>query len=546
MSTSPGCSIGAILPCRSGRECRTREGPVAAAEGRKRDPPYNWRMPLTVLLPAIALSAASPADIDTDLLAVPIFDGDETAGDLRALDDATGGVLMRALESRELQGRLFEILVTPVTTGWRSARIAFIGAGKRKDFTTERLRRVAAAAALVARQRRALRMAWLIRGDLPLLAAVQAATEGIALSAFSGDRYKSVDRGAPPLDEALIAAGSVEEPSELEAAIDRGRILGESSNIARELSNEPSNVLTPTVFAERASDICGAAGISVTILGQREISDLGMGLLLGVARGSAEPPRVIVMRHSPPGAPASPVLGLVGKGVTFDTGGISIKPADGMERMKDDMAGGAAVICAMRAIALLNAPINVIGVVPTTENMPGGRALKPGDVLTSASGKTVEVINTDAEGRLILGDGLWYAQQLGATHLVDVATLTGAAVVALGKATSALFGQPDEWVDIVRRTGLAAGDRCWPMPLYEEYADQLRSEIADLLNTGGRPAGACTAAMFLKEFAGGLPWAHLDIAGTAWADEARPYQPKGPIGIAVRTLAQLPFTYDRW
>ena len=503
-------------------------------------------MPLTVLLPAIALSAASPADIDTDLLAVPIFDGDETAGDLRALDDATGGVLMRALESRELQGRLFEILVTPVTSGWRSARIAFIGAGKRKEFTTERLRRVAAAAALGARQRRALRMAWLIRGDVPLLAAVQAATEGIALSAFSGDRYKSVDRGAPPLDEALIAAGSVEEPSELEAAIDRGRILGESSNIARELSNEPSNVLTPTVFAERASDICGAAGVAVTILGQREIADLGMGLLLGVARGSAEPPRVIVMRHSPAGAPQSPVLGLVGKGITFDTGGISIKPADGMERMKDDMAGGAAVVCAMRAIGLLQAPIHVIGIVPTTENMPGGRALKPGDVLTSAAGKTVEVINTDAEGRLVLGDALWYAQKLGATHLVDVATLTGAAVVALGKGASAIFGQPDAWVNVVRETADAAGDRCWPMPLFEEHAEQLRSEIADMLNTGGRPGGACTAAMFLKEFAGGLPWAHLDIAGTAWLDEAKPWMPKGASGVAVRALAELAFTSGSW
>ena len=503
-------------------------------------------MPSTVSLPAIALSAASPADIDTDLLAVPIFEGDDMAADLRALDGATGGALMRAQESRELTGRPYELLVTPVTNGWRAARIAFIGAGKRSEFNTERLRRVAGAAALGARQRRVQRLAWLNRGDLPLLAAVQAATEGIALSAFSADRYKSGERGAPPIDQALIVAVSVEEPSELEAAIERGRILGESSNVARELSNEPSNVLTPSIFAERAAEICGAAGVAVEILGEPEIEELGMGLLLGVARGSAEPPHVIVMRHRPAGAPSAPVLGLVGKGITFDTGGISIKPADGMERMKDDMAGGAAVICAMRAIGLLKAPINVIGVVPTTENMPGGRALKPGDVLTSASGKTVEVINTDAEGRLLLGDGLWYAQKLGATHLVDVATLTGAAVVALGKVTSAIFGQPDEWVDVVRRTAQDAGDRCWPMPLYDEYAEQLRSEIADMLNTGGRPAGACTAAMFLKEFAGGLPWVHLDVAGTAWSDEAKPWMPKGATGVAVRTLAELAFTSATW
>ena len=503
-------------------------------------------MPPTVSLPAIALSAASPADIDTDLMAVPIFEGDDMAADLRALDGATGGALMRAQESGELTGRPYELLVTPVTNGWRAARIAFIGAGKRADFSTERLRRVAGAAALGARQRRVQRLAWLNRGDLPLLAAVQAATEGIALSAFSGDRYKSGERSAPPIDQALIIAVSVEEPSELEAAIERGRILGESSNVARELSNEPSNVLTPAIFAERAAEICGAAGVAVEILGEPEIEELGMGLLLGVARGSAEPPRVIVMRHRPAGAPSTPVLGLVGKGITFDTGGISIKPADGMERMKDDMAGGAAVICAMRAIGLLKAPINVIGIVPATENMPGGRAMKPGDVLTSASGKTVEVINTDAEGRLVLGDGLWYAQKLGATHLVDVATLTGAAVVALGKVTSAIFGQPDEWVEIVRRTAQDAGDRCWPMPLYDEYAEQLRSEIADMLNTGGRPAGACTAAMFLKEFAGGLPWAHLDVAGTAWADEAKPWMPKGASGVAVRTLAELAFTSATW
>src|SRR6185436_6573246 len=237
-----------------------------------------------------------------------------------------------------------------------------------------------------------------------------------------------------------------EQAAALEAAVQRGQILGDSSNLARGFANEPSNLLTPRVFAERAAAIVKDAGVAVEVLDEKEIARLGMGLLLGVARGSAEPPRVIVLRHDPPGAPKSPELGLVGKGITFDTGGISIKPAEGMERMKDDMAGGAAVVCAMRAISLLKAPIRVVGVVPTTENMPGGRAMKPGDILTGASGKTVEVINTDAEGRLILGDGLWYAQQLGATHLVDVATLTGACVVGLGKIASGLFGRPDDWV----------------------------------------------------------------------------------------------------
>jgi leucyl aminopeptidase len=284
----------------------------------------------------------------------------------------------------------------------------------------------------------------------------------------------------------------------------------------------------------------------VDVLDETRIAGLGMGLLLGVAQGSAQPPRLVVLRHDPAGAPSSPVLGLVGKGITFDTGGISIKPADGMERMKDDMAGGAAVVAAMEAIARLRAPIRVVAVVPVTENMPGGRATRPGDVLRAASGTTVEVNNTDAEGRLILADALWYARQLGATHLVDVATLTGACVVALGRFVSGLFGTPDAWRDVVAETACRAGDRVWPMPLDDDYAEALKSEIADLVNTGGRPAGAVTAALFLKAFTGGVPWAHLDIAGTAWADEAKAWQPKGPCPVAVRTLAELAFSADRW
>jgi leucyl aminopeptidase len=448
--------------------------------------------------------------------------------------------------SREIQGKPYELFLTAFEGASRTDRLAVIGAGKAADVSTDRLRRVATAAGLSARQRRIRRLAFVNRGELDPAAAVQAIAEGLTLASFSGDRYKSGERGGPPADELLVVMDAASDASTLHAAVERGRILGECSNMARELCNEPSNILTPTVFAERAAIIGRDVGLEVEILDEDEIARLGMALLLGVAKGSAEPPRVIVLRHDPPGAPPAPVLGLVGKGITFDTGGISIKPAEGMDRMKDDMSGGAAVVCAMRAIALLRAPVKVVAVVPSTENMPGGRALKPGDVLTGASGKTVEVINTDAEGRLVLGDGLWYAQQLGATHLVDVATLTGACVVALGKAASGLFGQPDGWVEVVRRVADRAGDRCWPMPLYEEYADQLRSEIADLLNSGGRPAGACTAAMFLKEFAGGLPWAHLDIAGTAWAEEVKPWQPKGATGVAVRTLAELAFTTEEW
>jgi leucyl aminopeptidase len=399
-------------------------------------------------------------------------------------------------------------------------------------------------------------MAFLVRpaadgstGQPDTAGTLQATAEGLTLAEFDGGSYKTERTSPDVLPRWTIARdgsqGGIAQAA-AEAAVARGRLLGECSNLAKNLSNEPGNTLTPREFAGRAGAIAAGGGVGVDVLDERQMEALGMGMLLGVARGSSEPPRLMVFRHEPAGVTGGPVLGLVGKGVTFDSGGISIKPADGMERMKDDMAGGAAVACAMLAIARLGAPIRVIGVVPTVENMPGGRAIRPGDVLRSAEGKTVEVINTDAEGRLILGDGLWYARKLGATHLVDVATLTGAIIVALGKMVSGVFGTPEAWVDHVRHVANRAGDRVWPMPLFDEYREQLNSDIADLANTGGRPAGAATAATFLKEFTGGLPWAHLDIAGTAWAEESKPYQPKGPSGVAVRTLAELAFTSESW
>src|SRR5581483_9753995 len=497
----------------------------------------------------IACTAAPPAAIDVDLLIVPWLEG-EAASAVPLLDAACSGELARALESGEFTGRRFDVFVAPVTDpSWRARRVLLCGGGARPHVRTDVVRKLATMAGLWARQRRVPRAAFLVRpaGAAELAAMVQAAAEGLTLAEFDPGRYKTGDPPAPPAPVWIVAAPDAGPlGGALEAAVERGRILGESSNLARQLCNEPSNILTPREFARRAAAIAAEGGVAAEVLDERQIADLKMGLLLGVARGSHEPPRLVVLRYEPPAAPSSPVLGLVGKGITFDTGGISIKPADGMERMKDDMAGGAAVACAMRAISTLGAPIRVIGVVPATETMPGGRAIKPGDILRSAEGKTVEVINTDAEGRLILGDGLWYARQLGATHLVDVAQLTGAIVVALGKTTSGLFGTPDWWVDQVRRVAERAGDRVWPMPLFDDYREQLKSEIADMSNTGGRPAGSITAAIFLKEFTGGLPWAHIDIAGTAWAEDARPYLPKGPSGAAVRTLAELAFTASSW
>jgi leucyl aminopeptidase len=497
--------------------------------------------------PVVTLATSAVAEVQSDLIVLPFFEGESLVTAVPGLADATGGAVDRALAAKEVQGKPYEFFLTPIVRNWRAARVALIGAGTPGDFTLERLRRLATAAALAARQRRVPRIAFVHRLPGSAADAAQVITEGLTLARFSGDRYKSQDKGSAAPDQMLVVVpDGAASAAALERAVERGRVLGESSNLARELCNEPANILTPSVFAERGAAIAKDAGLRVEVLDEDEIARLQMGLLLGVSRGSAEPPRMIVMTHEPAGAPPSPVLGLVGKGITFDTGGISIKPAEGMDRMKDDMAGGAAVIAAMRAISLLNAPIKVIGIVPASENMPGGRATKPGDVLTGAGGKTVEVLNTDAEGRLILGDGLWYAQRLGATHLVDVATLTGACVIALGKVASGLFGRPERWIDAVERASMRAGDRAWPLPIYEEYTEQLRSEIADLVNTGGRPAGACTAAVFLKEFAGDLPWAHLDIAGTAWADEPKPWQPKGPTGVAVRTLAELAFSSGDW
>ena len=492
---------------------------------------------------------AAPLDaVDTTALLVPWFEADGPDVQ-RALDAATSGEVSRALGSGEFTGKPYEVFSALLgDRRWRAQRVALIGLGKAALFTSDTVRRAAVAAGVVARQRRIDRAAFVLplaTGGVTVAELVQAAAEGLTLSEFDAGSYKTTEPSPAAAPSWSIVVGAADRSPAVEAAIARGRLLGECSNLARALANEPGNALTPREFARRTASIAADGGAHVEVLDEKQIESLGMGLLLGVARGSSEPPRLMVFKHEPPGAAAGPVLGLVGKGITFDTGGISIKPADGMERMKDDMAGGAAVACAMRAISMLGAPIRVVGVVPATENMPGGRAIKPGDILKSASGKTVEVINTDAEGRLILGDGLWYAQRLGATHLVDVATLTGACVVALGKLTSGLFGTPPSWVEQVRTVAERAGDRVWPMPVADEYFDQLKSDIADFTNTGGRAAGSITAAMFLKQFTNGLPWAHLDIAGTAWLDEGKPYMPKGPTGVAVRTLAELPFAMSR-
>jgi leucyl aminopeptidase len=497
--------------------------------------------------PAFALSTR-PEAVDADLLVVPLFDAETLEGSpgLAQLDRASGRTLGRALTSRECSSAVYDQWWGTLDGSFAAPRLLVIGAGTRERWSVELVRRLGTAAGILARQRRLTRLAIWLR-SLPDEAArvVQAATEGALLAQHDLGHLKSAPRPSPQLTAVTLAGDGLSASPALEQALHRGLVLGDCTNLARALGNEPSNVLTPTVLAERAQALAPAS-LRVEVLDEGAIRKRGMGLLLGVGQGSAEPPRVIVLDHRPPGAADGPVLGLVGKGITFDTGGISIKPAEGMDRMKVDMAGGAAVIGALRAASLLQAPIRVIGVIPTAENMPDGRAIKPGDVLRSASGNTVEVNNTDAEGRLLLGDGLWLARQLGATHLVDVATLTGACVVALGRVMAGLFGTPPSFLSAVQAVGERTGDRCWPMPTHDDYFDQLKSDVADMTNTGGRPGGAVTAAVFLKQFTGGLPWAHLDIAGVAWADDARPYQVKGATGAATRLLAELALAPGAW
>ena len=480
-----------------------------------------------------------------DLLCAPIFEDDDD-GDLRELDAAAGGALGRARASGELSGKLHELYLTDVAdAAWGARRVLLVGAGPRDGYGADRARTVAGAAGMAARGRRARRLVFACGGSGGTASMVQAVVEGLALGAFRDTRLKTEEPDSLPLS-ALELVLDREPDAAVEEAARRGALLAGCTNLARELSNEPGNLFTPRVFADRALDLASGPRTSVEVLAEEAIASHGMGLVEGVARGSAEPARVIVMRYEPEdaGDGTGPVLGLIGKGVTFDTGGISIKPSESMDLMKHDMSGGAAVVGAMRAIGRLAPPVRVIGIVPAVENMPGGRAIRPGDVLTAADGKRVEVLNTDAEGRLILADALVLARQMGATHLVDVATLTGACVIALGHHASGLVGTPEAWVESVREIAGGAGERLWPLPAFDEYAEQLKSGTADLANIGGRAGGAITAGMFLKAFSGDRPWAHLDIAGTAWLEEKKPYSVKGATGVGVRTLAALPFEAD--
>lgn len=460
------------------------------------------------------------------------------------------------LHSGEFKAGLCESLLLHAPAGLGADRLLVIGLGKAKKFSIDEIRKAAGAAVRFCKPRGIRRLAFAFPEDhalsdehldnLPSNLIARALAEGAEIAEPDWDTYRS-DRKDLSVEE-LVVVSREEEPlirTEMEAGFQHGLILARAQNFARHLVNEPGNVLTPTELGARAKEMCQEKGLQCEVFSTDKLTELGMGAFAAVAQGSSEPPALIVMTYTPEGElPAdAPVLGLVGKGITFDTGGISIKPAENMEKMKYDMAGSAAMIGAMHAIADLKPRCKVISVVCSAENMPDGKAFKPGDVVRAMSGKTIEIINTDAEGRLVLADGLHYAKTLGCTHLIDAATLTGACVVALGYLNVGLFSNNDEaWQQFmggVRRTG----EHFWRLPCTDEYRDAIKSQIADIINSGGRAGGAVTAAMFLKEFVGETPWIHLDIAGCAWNEEVKPWLPKGPTGIAVRSIAEWVCSY---
>jgi leucyl aminopeptidase len=494
----------------------------------------------------ITLETKPFAALETDALVSYVFEEtDPVQGRLAEIDQAAGGLLQKLAKSGELTGKLLEFTLVHAPAGLKAARLLLVGAGKREQFNTATLRKIAGAALRYLKSRSVKNFALVVREGDATEDSAQAITEGAIISSFETDKYKTDKKNEKNVDQVSIAGYSDAQRAAGEAGLVKGRVIAESQNFTRDLVNEPSNKLTPAILAQKAEAMAREAGLSVRVLDENEIADLKMGALLSVAQGSVEPPRVIVITYNPPSPkPGAPVIGLIGKAVTFDTGGISIKPADGMEKMKYDMAGGATMIGVMRALAALKPNVKVICVVPSTENMPGGRAQKPGDIQTAMSGKTIEVLNTDAEGRLILADGVHYAKQLGATHLIDAATLTGAIVVALAGVNVGVFGSEQAFTDKLLASSKLVGEKMWQMPIDDDYREFIKGSFADIQNIGsGKGGGAITGAMFIKEFTGDSPWIHLDIAGTAWNDDAKPWLAKGPTGVALRTLVHLVMSY---
>jgi len=478
---------------------------------------------------------------------------------LLTASDAVTGAAQRQMRAGEFKATMGETLLLHGPGGLRAERLLIVGLGRAKKLSPDQIRKGAGTAIRFAKPRGVRDLAIAFPEDkalsdehldeLPCESTARALVEGADLADPDYDTYKSDREDRSIVSLAVVAADAERSVQDsIRRGFADGRIVAAAQNFTRSLVNEPGNVLTPTVLGERVRAMCAEVGLGCEVHSTDKIKELKMGALWAVAQGSDEPPALIVMRYEPEGGAglkagetgsAMPVLGLVGKGITFDTGGISIKPADGMEKMKYDMAGAGAMIGAMRAIAQIKPKVRVIGVICSAENMPDGKAFKPGDVVTAMSGKTIEIINTDAEGRLVLADGLHYAKTLGCTHLINAATLTGAIGVALGRLNAGLFSNDEQAVEKFQAGLKVSGEKFWRLPCTDDYADQIKSAIADIQNTGlTRYGGSITAAMFLKEFVGETPWIHLDIAGTAWDDEQKTWVAKGPTGIGVRSVLE--------
>ena len=500
------------------------------------------------------LSLSSLAEVETDLLAVLAVDAQTSKGPdakpqpvLLTTNLLIQSAAAAVLASGEFKAGANETLLWHGPSGVAGKRLLIVGLGKQAKVTAHSVRNAAGTAVRFAKPRgiRELVFALPELELLPTAVSARAAVEGAFVGDFDPDTYRS-DRKDLSIDSFTVIIPADADPSAVEAAFAEGVIIGESQNFTRFLVNEPGNKLTPSILAQRAAQMAEEVGLNVKTFSTDKLHELKMGAFWSVSQGSAEPPALIVLRYEPEGVTSGPILGLVGKGITFDSGGISLKPGDNMEKMKYDMAGGAAMIGAMRAIALLKPKVRVLCIVCAAENMPDGKAQKPGDVQTAMPisfdkpGKTIEIINTDAEGRLVLADGLTYARQLGATHLIDAATLTGACVVALGYANAGAFANDEAAWEKFNGALATSGEKFWRLPLGDEYAEQIKSDIGDIKNTGGRWGGASTAAEFLHVFAEETPWIHLDIAGMAWVEDSKPYIAKGPSGVVPRILNRGP------
>ncbi len=461
-------------------------------------------------------------------------------------DEAIRKAANYVLSTGEFKAEPNETLLLHAPEGLAATRLLIVGLGKAAKADAHAIRRAAGTAVRFAKPRVIRSLSILApEGNVDPTQSTRAIVEGPILADFDSDTYRT-DRKDRSIESLSIVIPAGIDKSAAETGHREGVIIAESQNFARTLINEPGNRMTPTILGQRAAEMAAENGLTCEVHSTEKLRDLKMGAFLSVAQGSDEPPALIVMTYEPaaPPAPDSPVIGLVGKGITFDTGGISIKPADNMEKMKYDMAGGAAMIGAMRAIAQLKPAVKVIGIVCAAENMPSGKAVKPGDIVFASSGKSIEVINTDAEGRMVLADGLHYARELGATRLINAATLTGAVAIALGQINAGVFANDEDAYHHFTAALEISGEKFWRLPVEDEYRDQIRSSIADIQNTGlTRYGGAINAAMFLKEFVGDTPWLHLDIAAMAWQDAEKPWSAKGPTGVAVRSIVEWVRTY---